>query len=250
MPVLRTIPLCTFAILLAFECPAQAQVPDRFTNLKVLPTTISKEDLTEKMRGFCFSLGVSCEDCHVMRQDGSSSAMDFASDENKEKGTARTMMRMTQEINRNYIDGISTPPIAVECVTCHHGSAQPRTLQAVLSQEIDRNGVASAVTLYGKLRKENYGNGQYDFSETPLNLLSESLLKKKMAKESAAVMELNAEVNHPLSRWGYGCLALAHKANSEPEKAEHDLVKILEIDPQNTWAADELKSIRSARQVH
>jgi len=250
VPVFRIILLCTFASLLAGGFPTVAQVPDKFTNLKVLPATISKEDLVEQMRRFCFSLGASCDDCHVKKQNGSSSSMDFASDEKKKKNIARTMMRMTQEINHTYIAGISNPPIPVECVTCHHGAAQPRTLEAVLLREIDQNGIASAVTLYGKLRKQEYGNGQYDFSETPLNLLSESLLKKKMTKEAAMVMELNAENNNPLSRWGYSCLALAHKANDEPEKAEKDLKKILEIDPQNTWAADELKAIRAGRPVH
>ena len=248
MLVLRTIPVCSLAFVLAYGFPAQAQVPDKFTNLQVLPKTISRDDLVQQMRIFSFSLGVRCEHCHV--RNASSHAMDFASDEKKEKVTARTMMRMTQEINHNYVGTISTPPIQVECVTCHHGAPQPRTLEAVLSQEIDKNGVASAVTLYGKLRKEDYGDGKYDFSETSLNLLSESLLRKKMTKEAATVMELNADVNSPLSSWGYSCLALAHKANSEPEKAEKDFVKILEMDAQNKWAADELNAIRTARQAH
>ena len=245
MLISRLTPICSVAFLLTLGLATRAQVPDKFTNLQVLPKTIPKDDLTQVMRGFSFSLGVRCEHCHLRNE--TSHKMDFASDEKKEKVTARTMMRMTQEINHTYVGNISTPPIAVECVTCHHGTNQPRTLQAVLSAEIDKNGIASAVTLYNQLRKENYGNGKYDFSETSLNLLSESLLRKKMTKEAATVMELNADVNNPLSGWGYSCLALAHKANSEPEKAEKDFAKLVEMDPKNTWAADELKALREAK---
>jgi len=250
MHISKAIPACLISIIVACSCAARAQVPEKFTNLQVLPTNISRDDLVSMMRGFSFSLDVRCEYCHVRKTGTALSSMDFASDEKKEKITARAMIRMTQEINRNYISKLSQIPDAVECVTCHRRSPHPRTLQEVLSREIDQNGITSAVALYRQLRKEDYGNGKYDFSETSLNLLSESLLKNKKAKESAAVMELNAEANNPLSNWGLACLALAHQANSETVKAEADFTKILELDPQNSWAADELKSIRAARQTH
>jgi predicted TPR repeat methyltransferase len=76
--------------------------------------------------------------------------------------------------------------------------------------------------------------------------LSESLLRDKKTKEATAFMELNEEVNTPLSKWGYSCLALAHQANSENQKAERDFSRILELDPKDSWAAAQLKSIQSA----
>jgi len=47
---------------------ANGQNPDKFTNLKVLPKDISKQELQTTMRGFAFALGVRCEHCHVEKK--------------------------------------------------------------------------------------------------------------------------------------------------------------------------------------
>jgi len=214
---------------------ASAQVPDKFTNLQVFPKDISSKDLMWTMRGFCFSLGVRCEYCHAGK-------MNFASDEIKNKSTARNMLRMVAAINRDYIPKESN--VRVDCVTCHHGMSRPRTLQAVLIEEMEKSDASSAIGLYRKLRKESYGSGQYDFSETSLNLLSETLVHDGKPKQAAAFMELNLEVNSPLSNWAYSDLAMAHLANGELRKAEADFSKILEADPQNSWAKEELEKLR------
>lgn len=221
--------LCFFGLLLAATV-APAQVPDKFTNLQVLPKDISSKDLMWTMRGFCFSLGVRCEYCHAGKN--------FACDDLKTKNTARNMLRMVAAINRDYL------PVRVECVTCHHGLSHPRTIQAVLLEDMEKRDVSSAIALYRKLRKESYGDGQYDFSETSLNLLSETLVHGGKPKEAAAFMELNLEVNTPLSTWAYSDLAMAHLENHEPLKAEADFRKILESDPQNSWAKEELEKLR------
>ena len=243
----RTISWNALGLLLLSFVGAQLSaqdLPDKFTNLQTLPKNISKPDLVAAMRGFALSLGVRCPYCHAAGPTGS---IDFASDDKAPKRTARIMLRMTEDINRNYIAGVAQPPPTVECVTCHRGSANPRTLQAILSETLDKTGLEATVTQYRQLRKENYGNGKYDFSEATINLISESLLKKSKPKEAAGMMELNAELN-PLTRWGYGVLAMAHQANQETDKAELDFEKILELDPHDAWASGQLKSIRDARQ--
>ena len=232
---------CVF--LLCVPLIAQ-QIPDTFTNLQTLPKTISKQELVTAMRGYVFALGVRCDHCHAAGKTPGS--MDFASDEKPAKLTARTMIHMTQDINRNYVASLN-PPRTVECVTCHRGSTDPRTLQAIVSETLEHDGLDAAVTRYRDLRKQNYGNGKYDFSETTLNLVSESLLRQGKAKDAAGIMELNSEVNSPLTRWGYGCLAMAHQANKENQKAELDFEKILELDPKDEWAAGQLKSLRAAK---
>jgi hypothetical protein len=242
--MLRTTLALSCLSLLGLPAIAQ-QIPDTFTNLQTLPKTISKQDLVTAMRGYVFSLGVRCDHCHAAGKTPGS--FDFASDEKPAKLTARTMIRMTGDINRNYVAGL-TPARTVECVTCHRGSTDPRTLQAVLTDTLENSGLDSAVAQYRELRKQNYGNGKYDFSETTLNLVSESLLRNGKTKEAAGIMELDAEVNSPLSKWGYGCLAMAHQANKESQKAELDYEKILELDPKDEWAAGQLKSLRAARQ--
>jgi len=227
---------------------AAQQIPDQFTNLQTLPKNISKQDLVATMRGYVFSLGVRCPYCHAAGTTPGS--MDFASDDKAPKKTARIMIRMMEDLNHNYIAGVAQPSPTVECVTCHRGSTNPRTLQAILAETLEKTGLDAAVSQYRQLRKENYGNGKYDFSETTLNMLSESLLKKSKAKEAVGMMELNAEVNNPLARWGLGVLAMSHQANQESQKAELDFEKILELDPKDTWASGELKTIRDARQPH
>lgn len=240
--MLRTTLALTCASLFGLTAFAQG-IPDTFTNLQVLPKTISKQELVTTMRGYVFALGVRCDHCHAAGKTPGS--MDFASDEKPAKLTARTMMRMTGDINRNYVAAL-TPPRTVECVTCHRGLTDPRTLQAILSDTLDQSGLDAAVTRYRDLRKQNYGNGKYDFSETTLNLVSESLLRKGKAKDAAGVTELNAEVNSPLTRWGLSCMAMAHQANKDNEKAELDFEKILELDPKDEWAASQLKALRAA----
>jgi tetratricopeptide (TPR) repeat protein len=227
---------CVFCFLL-LAAAAPAQVPDKFTNLQVFPKDISSKDLISTMRGFCFSLGVRCEYCHANKN--------FASDEIKNKTTARNMLRMVAAINRDFIPKESS--VRVECVTCHHGLSRPRTIQAVLLEDMEKSDVTSAISLYRKLRKETYGSGQYDFSETSLNLLSETLVHGGKPKEAAAFMELNLEVNSPLSNWAYSDFAMAHLASGESQKAEADFRRILEADPQNSWAKEELEKLRKRR---
>ena len=77
-------------------------------------------------------------------------------------------------------------------------------------------------SLYRDLRKEKYGSGEYDFSERTLNLLSESLLKQRKTKEAVEMMELNLEVNAPLTSWAFSVLAMSHQGNGDIDKAIAD----------------------------
>jgi hypothetical protein len=110
---------------------ASAQIPDKFSNLQVLPKDTSKADLQSTMRKFAFALNVRCPYCHMEKPDKS---IDFASDEKQNKKTARLMLQMVERINHDYVGKVdSTSAAHVECVTCHHGITQPRTLNSVLA---------------------------------------------------------------------------------------------------------------------
>jgi hypothetical protein len=98
------------------------------TNLQILPKDISHEDLMKVMHGFSGSLGVKCSFCHVI--DRQAHHADFSSDAKPEKKIARTMMRMTHEINATYLVQVSVPDAKpnethVTCGTCHRGQAIP-----------------------------------------------------------------------------------------------------------------------------
>jgi tetratricopeptide (TPR) repeat protein len=222
---------------------AQAQFPDKFTNLKVLPKDISQAELQSTMRGFAFALNVRCDHCHAEKPGGQKFEMDFAADDKEAKKTARVMLAMVAAINRDYIKKVSTTPIPVQCVTCHHGLTEPRTLNSVLAEAIEKKGIDSAVAMYHDLRQKYYGSGQYDFGETSLNQLSESLLAQKKYKEATTIMEMSFDSNHPDSVWSYHMLAMAHQANGQIDKAIADYRKVLELHPDDTWAKDQIVSL-------
>jgi tetratricopeptide (TPR) repeat protein len=224
--------------------PAAAQFPEKFTNLKVLPKDISRQELQSTMRGFAFALSVRCEHCHVEKAGGKKFEMDFAADDKEAKKTARVMLEMVAAINRDYISKVTkTPPIQVQCVTCHHGLTQPRTLNSVLAETVEQKGIDSAVAQYHDLRQKYYGSGQYDFGETSLNQLTESLLAQKKNKEALTIMEMSFDSNHPDSVWSYHMLAMTHEVNGQTEKAIADYRKVLELHPDDDWAKQQIASL-------
>jgi hypothetical protein len=51
--------------------------------------------------------------------------MNFADDSKKEKQTARLMIKMTQDINANYVSKLEGADGPVTCGTCHRGHVKP-----------------------------------------------------------------------------------------------------------------------------
>ena len=224
----------------------RAQVPDKFTNLQYFPKTTERESLIQTMRGFSFSLGVRCEYCHAAKDGDPPEKRDFASDEKETKKTARAMLRMVDAINQDYIAKLgSQTQNRVSCVTCHHGLSKPKGLAPTLAETLDTKGILDAVAQYKDLRKTYYGGAQYDFSETPLNQLGEGLIRDRKGKEAVAIMELNAEVNAPLSGWGSSVLAMAYLANHDSAKAKAEFEKMLAKNPANSWAKKQLEELNS-----
>jgi hypothetical protein len=125
-----------FLILLSFGFTAVISIaaieptPDKteYENLQVLPKDISSKQLQHIMVDeFQDGLGVGCGFCHVKKEG--SLLLDYSSDEKPEKQIARTMMRMTMEINKNYFE-IEKPVLGddllvVSCSSCHKGTPHP-----------------------------------------------------------------------------------------------------------------------------
>ena len=227
---------------------AGQQADEQPKNLQYFPKDTTRQALIQTMRGFSFALGTRCEHCHVEKTPGSHD-LDFPADDKPEKKTARAMLRMVDAINQEYIGKMGrTAPIRVECVTCHRGLVIPKTMNALLAETIEKKDVEAAVALYRDLRKKSLGNGQYDFGETSLNILTESLLHQDKGKEAAAIMELNVEVNAPASLWSYNLLAMSHVANKETEKAKADYQTILERNPKDEFAKKQLEVLNQSKQ--
>jgi hypothetical protein len=122
-------------VLISLSCTAiqrQKTLPPRpddleFHNLQILPLNISSDELIATMENFERSLGVRCDHCHVRIADTGDrrNDHDFRSDVKPEKSAARVMLRMTEDINRNYVAKIPEVYTTVSCWTCHRGSTQP-----------------------------------------------------------------------------------------------------------------------------
>ncbi len=95
------------------------RTPDAFAqdggkNIKILKG-MSKADIKKTMKGIATSLGVQCDHCHDT---------DDMSKDTPKKEKARTMMLMTESINKTHFKGERK----VSCITCHNGKTEPKKL--------------------------------------------------------------------------------------------------------------------------
>jgi len=230
--------------LIAAVFPATAQVPDEFTNLKVLPEDIGKRELMSLMREFSLALGERCDFCHAEKQGAD--GMDFASDELKHKEVARGMMRMTHEINDKLVPAAGLrSPTRVRCVTCHRGVEKPETLDRILLEVAEKKGATSAVERYGEIREKYYGSGSYDFGAGTLNAVAEKLAQEGGDLDGALELaKLNVQ-QHPDSTEALTLQGQIHARKGDKEAAISSLEKALELDPSNRWAQQILERVRS-----
>ncbi len=203
-------------VILLFSALGSAQIPDTFSNLQVLPKEISKRDLMENMKNFALGLGVRCHFCHVGEGDDFST-FDFAADDKSHKKKARVMIQMRDAINKQYLTQLGEEKaLQVNCVTCHHGQEEPKTIEQVMTETIEKDGIESATQKYRELREKHYGGFTYDFQELPLNFVSQSLARSGKVDEAIGLLKLNLEF-HPesfMTHYGLG-EALAMKGDKE-----------------------------------
>lgn len=95
-------------------------LPDKFTNLKVLPKDITRKDLMAVMKEMTSGLGVRCNYCHVMEPK-----KDWAAD-TEHKDNARGMMRLANRIDKELFTWPKAPHAT--CYMCHHGEEKPQTI--------------------------------------------------------------------------------------------------------------------------
>lgn len=104
------------------------------TNLKVLPKTLTGDQVHEIMEGWEAALGAHCNTCHTAdpKNIGPNGRprLDFADDSKPEKSTARLMFKMTEDINQNYVSMVDSSGAPVTCGTCHRGHLGPEPFVA------------------------------------------------------------------------------------------------------------------------
>jgi DNA-binding transcriptional regulator YiaG len=114
------------AVLRAIAGREQEPAESVFKNLKLpgLRRVPARQLVAMMQLGYARSLGVSCEHCHVVGE--------WDSDDKRPKGTARDMIRMTNQLNTEILPRVSglgdrapaERPI-VNCTTCHRGAVKP-----------------------------------------------------------------------------------------------------------------------------
>jgi tetratricopeptide (TPR) repeat protein len=216
--------------------PAAAQVPDSFTNLRVLPKEITKPELIATMREFSGALGVRCGYCHVDENDPGRDKDDFASDEKAPKKAARLMWTMVKDINERQLSQIEVKAgesrVNVVCETCHRGQARPILIQDLLVGVCRSEGVDSAVARYRALRSEYYGSETYDFSEFMLLDVASTLADSGDVDAAFALLDLNLE-QFPGSAYTLARRGMLHAHAGDREAALDDLNKALELRPED-----------------
>ena len=99
------------------------------TNLKVLPKDLTGDQVHEIMHKWEAMLGAECSTCHAADPKNvgpnGKPRLNFADDSKKEKQAARLMVKMTEEINKNYVSMIENSGAPVTCGTCHRGHVTP-----------------------------------------------------------------------------------------------------------------------------
>src|SRR5207302_8134573 len=132
----RVIALAVLCAPFAPALRAQGKFPpDSFTNLKVLPKAIGKEELLATMRSVALGLGVRCTYCHVGREGAPLDSVKYASDDKRAKRAARVRMDVVKHINEEHLADVPERPephVGVPCGTGQRGVAGPRLLAAGL----------------------------------------------------------------------------------------------------------------------
>ena len=225
--------------------PVRAEIPEKFSNLQVLPKNISREALVREMRGFASALGVGCIYCHK-GEDPALKDVDFASDARETKKTARLMLRMVHAINTDYIGRVDHPgranPTPVGCFTCHHGLRRPQTMERVIASALEESGPESAAAKYRELREKYYGQAAYDFGQGPLNTLGEARLDARDYKAAAALLAMNLEFN-PDAAWTHYLMGEAWLGLGQRDKARAEYEKAAALEPRSPMARNRLKEL-------
>ncbi len=233
-----------WAALPLLAAPLAAQIPEKFTNLKVFPADVPRRQLIDTMRAFTGALGVRCNHCHVGENVTTLEGFDFASDAKETKQAARAMMALTREANA-AIEKAKPGAARVGCMTCHHGVTKPETLAARLGKILDEKGTDAAIADYRELRKRYYGRAAYDFGEFSLVQTAEPRLAKAESRGAAvALLKLNLEF-YPDSVPTLVPLAEALAASGDKPQAIELMERAAKLQPENAQVKRRLAALKA-----
>ncbi len=244
--------------LLALACAAlmsgiasaqPAQAPWAGQNLQFYPKDITRDVLTQRMREFSFALGVRCQYCHSGGDGVSFDGVSFPSDDKPAKVKARAMLRMVEQLNTTTLAQLPSraqPRVTVECSTCHHGLAIPKSLQTTLFEIVEAQGAPAAVAKYRELRND-MTLGRYNFGEWEVNELARRLTEAGKSDAAIAILEMNGEF-YPRSAAIDVMLGELHRRSGNPAKAIERYRAALAKAPENEVAKQRLAELEKRPQ--
>ena len=230
-----TLILCTVSSSLFSQ---QWRFPDKLKNSTVLLKNITAKELGATMRGFTSALGVRCTYCHVGEEGRDLKDYDFASDAKPAKAKARTMIKLVDAVNSEYLSQLSkenSHGVKVGCVTCHHGVPVPMPLEDVLKSTFDRNGLDSTIKEYRALREKCYGGNAYNFKEGTLLRLADKIFEDSTQRAAAfEIVRLNIEL-YPSFPFSYAHLGSWYDDMKNFPLAIENYKKALSFIPNNEF---------------
>ncbi len=242
---MRKILMLTLVAVVWAAALSVAQPPEKFTNLKILDSTIAKQQLIGIMRSFSGGLGVHCDYCHAQTKGPNGEEQDdFASDSNSMKKVAREMMKMVQFINGEALPkavGDTAHMTRVECVTCHRGQPVPKLIQDVLMEAYTDGGADSVLSTYNTLHEKYYGRHTFDFADYVLSGVGSDIAAKDNAG-ALKILEFNTK-QYPNSAGVWFSLARVYADSGDKAKAKEALQTCLKVNPEFRPATQMLKML-------
>jgi len=226
-------------------------------NRKILPTTMTWEQILPLMQTIRDGLGVTCEYCHVYNGPFNPTN-DFASDAKEAKDKARVMMRAVQTINQTFGAEIprldkpaagqaaaaARPTVQGGGMTCHRGVPIPKPLIDIVLETGNARGAAAAVAQYRDLRRAFYGASAYDFTDVTLFTAAQRSNAAMKPDDAIAYAQLNVEFN-PMSARSYQVMSQAYGRKNDTANAIAAMEKALAIDPMNAGFQNQLNQLKN-----
>lgn len=114
------------------------------------------------------------------------------------------------------------------------------SIVSILGDTIKSKGIEAGIAQYRDLKAKQAST--YDFAESELNQLGYQLLRNGKRKEAIEIFKLNVEA-YPKASNTYDSLAEAYTSINERELAIQNYKKSVELNPNNTNAAEAIKRL-------
>ncbi|HEY0365200.1 MAG TPA: serine hydrolase [Pyrinomonadaceae bacterium] len=153
----------------------------------------------------------------------------------------KNLIVMLDNTGSEYLDRLSD---SIAKIIYNQPYEPPKiSIVSVLDKTIAEKGIEAGIAQYRDWKAKQAAT--YDFAEPELNRLGYQLLRNGKPREAIEIFKLNVEA-YPQGSNAYDSLAEAYMNNRERELAIQNYKKSLELNPNNTNAAEMLKSLEKA----